>query len=153
MCESKLTVLVHKGFGQALASHQYREWVSPIISLVHFPNLHCVICQEVMDDAGMVITKGTVGVIPYGIEAKHLGWKNKKAVKHGSESSFGATEIKLNTLRCSRVPQGSPPEERGETQGEFSQSKRHLCLSEIVCSGSWHQYFGGAEEWMQQDHS
>lgn len=78
MCQSKLTVLVHKDFRQALASHQYREWVSPIVSLVDFPNLHCVICQEVMDDTGMVITKGTVGVIPYGIEAKHLGGRGKK---------------------------------------------------------------------------
>ncbi|RLW12349.1 hypothetical protein DV515_00000601 [Chloebia gouldiae] len=77
VCQSKLTVLVHKYFGQALAPHQYREWVSPIISLVDFSNLHCVICQEVMDDAGMVITKGTVGVIPYGIEAKHLSKKKQ----------------------------------------------------------------------------
>lgn len=79
--------------------------------------------------------------------------EKKEADKHGSESSFDATEIKLITLRCSRVPQGSAPEEAGETRGEFSQSKGHLCLSEIVCSGTWHQYFGLGEEWMQQDHS
>lgn len=149
---ANLTVLVHKDFGQALASHQYREWISAIISLVDFPNLHCVICQEVMDDAGMVITKGTVGVIPYGIEAKHLEHRKKKGRQTWTTIIFWC--CRNQTQRCLRVPHRSAPEEAGETQGEFSQSKGHLCLSEIVCSGTWHQYFGGGKEWMQQqDHS
>lgn len=77
--QSKLTFLVHKGFGQALAFYQYWERVSTIILPVDFPNLHCVICQVVMDDVRPILTKHTVSVIPCGVEAKDLGWRKKKA--------------------------------------------------------------------------
>lgn len=79
--QSKLTFLVHKGFGQALAFYQYWEWVSTIILLVDFPNLHCIICQVVMDDVRPILTKHAVSVIPCSIEAKDLGWRKKSQRK------------------------------------------------------------------------
>lgn len=155
MCQSKLTVLVHKDFRQALASHQYREWVSPIVSLVDFPNLHCVICQEVMDDTGMVITKGTVGVIPYGIEAKHLGGRGKKSRQTWIRISFGITEIKLITLRCDEFDAQEFPKvqllKRKERYRENAARARGICVClKLSALPPSINIFG--EEWMQQDH-
>lgn len=62
-----------------LAFYEYWEWISAIIGLVDFPNLHCVICQVVVDDVGSILTKHAVCVIPHGIEAKDLRWiKNRQ---------------------------------------------------------------------------
>lgn len=79
--QSKLTCLFHKGFGQALASYQCWESIFAIILLVDFPNLHCVICQVVMDDTRPFLTKHVVSVIPNGVEAKDLWWRKKSRRK------------------------------------------------------------------------
>lgn len=58
--------------GQPLSAHQDRKGIPTTVGFVDLSDLYCVVHQVVLDGDGLGFSVQRVGIIPQGVETKHL---------------------------------------------------------------------------------